>query len=168
MLSLRQSLESPVRCDSLLHLQDQSTLRTSSRSRRNHKDSTGYVTDWEVVMRRERFVLAVLVAASALAFGQSDKPSAAENGGSQTAGHHRHSTITGCLSPGDHDTYRLVDQKGVTNMVYSSTVHLDSYVGQFVTLTGSKSATPSTDTGTGRPMPHFAVTGVQPATGQCK
>jgi len=53
-------------------------------------------------------------------------------------------------------------------MVYSSTVHLDSYVGQFVTLTGSRSAMPSTDTGTGRPMPHFAVTGVQPATGQCK
>jgi hypothetical protein len=119
-------------------------------------------------MQTSRFVLAVLVAASSFAFSQSTKPSAAENGGSQPIGHHKRSTITGCLAPGDHDTYRLVDQKGVTNMVYSSTVHLDSYVGQFVTLTGSKSATPSTDTGTSRPMPHFAVTGVQPAPGQCK
>jgi len=119
-------------------------------------------------MRRNRFMLAVLVVASSLAFSQSDKPSAAENGGSQPAGHHKHNTITGCLTNGEHDTYRLVDQKGVTNMVYSSTVHLDSYVGQFVTLTGSKSATPSTDTGTSRPMPHFAVTGVHAATGQCK
>src|SRR5215469_12675182 len=119
-------------------------------------------------MRRKGFVLAVLLVASSWALSQSDKPSAAENGGSQPIGHHRRSTITGCLAPGEHDTYRLVDQKGVTNMVYSSTVHLESYVGQFVTLTGSKSATPSTDTGTSRPMPHFAVTGVQPATGQCR
>src|SRR5215472_9612490 len=119
-------------------------------------------------MRRSRLALAVLVAASALAFSQNDKPSAAQNAEVQPAAHRKHNSITGCLTNGDHDTYRLVDQKGVTNMVYSSTVHLDSYVGQFVTLTGSKSATPSTDTGTSRPMPHFAVTGVHPATGQCK
>lgn len=119
-------------------------------------------------MRRNGFVLAALLAGSALVFSQSDKPSPAEYGDSQPTGHHKHNTITGCLTNGEHDTYRLVDQKGVTNMVYSSTVHLDSYVGQFVTLTGSKSATPSTDTGTSRPMPHFAVTGIHPATGQCK
>lgn len=119
-------------------------------------------------MRGSRLGLALLVAASALAFSQSDKPSPAEYGDSQPAAHHKHNSITGCLTSSEHDTYRLVDQKGVTNMVYSSTVHLDSYVGQFVTLTGSQSATPSTDTGTGRPMPHFAVTAVHPATGQCK
>jgi hypothetical protein len=119
-------------------------------------------------MRRNLFVLAVLVGSSALALGQSTKPSAAENVDSQPAGHHKHGSITGCLTSAEHDTFRLVDQKGVTNMVYSSTVHLDSYVGQFVTLTGSQSATPSSDTGTGRPMPHFAVTAVHPATGQCK
>ena len=120
-------------------------------------------------MRGSRFVLIMLLISSAFAFSQSSKPSAAENGGtSQPAGHHKHNSITGCLTSAEHDTFRLVDQKGVTNMVYSSTVHLDSYVGQFVTLTGSRSAMPSTDTGTGRPMPHFAVTGVQPATGQCK
>jgi hypothetical protein len=119
-------------------------------------------------MRGSRFVLAVLVVSSSLAFSQSSKPSAAENDGSQPVGHHKHGSITGCLTSAEHDTFRLVDQKGITNMVYSSTVHLDSYVGQFVTLTGSQSATPSTDTGTGRPMPHFAVTGVHAATGQCK
>jgi hypothetical protein len=53
-------------------------------------------------------------------------------------------------------------------MVYSTTVHLDSYVGQSVTLIGNQSATPSTDTGTGRPMPHFVVLEVQPASGSCK
>jgi hypothetical protein len=53
-------------------------------------------------------------------------------------------------------------------MVYSSTVHLDSYVGQFVTLVGNQSATPSRDEGMGRPMPHFVVLEVQPASGKCK
>src|SRR5215467_2070500 len=119
-------------------------------------------------MGRSRFVLAMVAAVSALAFSQSDKPSAAQNAELQPVSHHKHNSITGCLTNAEHDTFRLVDQKGITNMVYSSTVHLDSYVGQFVRLTGSQSATPSTDTGTGRPMPHFAVTGVHPATGQCK
>lgn len=119
-------------------------------------------------MRGFRFALVVLVAASALAFSQDEKPSAAESTDAQPAMHHKHNAITGCLTSAEHDTYRLVDQKGVTNMVYSSTVHLEPYVGHFVTLIGSQSATPSTDTGTGRPMPHFAVTGVHPATGQCK
>lgn len=95
-------------------------------------------------------------------------PSAAQNSVGQATGRHKRSTITGCLTSAEHDTYRLVDEKGVTHMVYSSTVHLDAYVGQYVTLTGSQSATPSTDTGTARPMPHFTVTEVQPATGQCK
>ena len=115
-------------------------------------------------MRGSRFAL-IAVAASALSFGQSSMPSATQN---SATGHHKRSTITGCLTSAEHDTYRLVDEKGVTHMVYSSTVHLDTYVGQFVTLTGSQSATPSTDTGTARPMPHFAVMDVKPATGQCK
>ena len=119
-------------------------------------------------MRRSRFVLTMLVAASALAFSQTSVPSPTQNDGSQPIGHHKRSTISGCLTSAEHDTYRLVDEKGVTHMVYSTTVHLDSYVGQFVTLVGSQSAMPSTDTGTSRPMPHFAVTAVHPATGQCK
>src|SRR5215469_4153189 len=114
-------------------------------------------------MRGIRFVMTVLVAASALAFSQTGTPSPTQSGNSQPARQSQRSTITGCLTSSKHDTYRLVDQKGVTNMVYSSTVHLDSYVGQFVTLVGNQSATPSRDEGMGRPMPHFVVLEVQPA-----
>jgi hypothetical protein len=104
-------------------------------------------------MRGRLFVLAILVVAPALAFSQSPKQK----------------TITGCLtSTGQPDEYRLVDKKGVTNLVYSTSVHLDSYVGQSVTLIGDQSATPSTDTGTARPKPHFKVVVVQPASGSCK
>ena len=53
-------------------------------------------------------------------------------------------------------------------MVYSSSVHLDSYVGQSVTLVGVQSATPTADTVGGRPMPHFNVLEVHPASGNCK
>ena len=107
-------------------------------------------------MRGRLFVLAILVVAPAFAFSQSPKPKT-------------HSTITGCLTSGDQsDEYRLVDEKGVTNLVYSVTIHLDSYVGQSVILTGDQSAMPSTDTGTGRPTPHFKVVKVKPAPGSCK
>jgi hypothetical protein len=68
-------------------------------------------------MRRRLFVFAILVVASALTFSQTPKPKA-------------HSTITGCLtSTGHPNEYQLVDEKGITNQVYSTTVHLDSYVG---------------------------------------
>jgi hypothetical protein len=107
-------------------------------------------------MRGKLFVFAILVVPPALAFSQSPKPKT-------------HSKITGCLTSNSQpDEYQLVDEKGATNMVYSATVHLDSYVGQSVTLTGDQSATPSTDTGTGRPTPHFKVVKVQPASGSCK
>jgi hypothetical protein len=107
-------------------------------------------------MRGRLFVLAILVVAPVLAFSQSPKQKT-------------HSKITGCLtSTGQPDEYRLVDEKGVTNLVYSGTVHLDSYVGQSVTLIGDQSAMPSTDTGTARPTPHFKVVKVQPASGNCK
>lgn len=101
-------------------------------------------------------MLAILVVAPALAFSQSPKPKT-------------HNTITGCLTstnqPGE---YGLVDKNGVMNHVYSVTVHLDSYVGQYVTLIGDLSAMPSTDTGTARPTPTFKVVKVQPASGNCK
>ncbi len=107
-------------------------------------------------MRGTLFVLAILVVTLAPAFSQSPKQKT-------------HSKITGCLtSTGQPDEYRLVDKKGVTNLVYSTSVHLDSYVGQSVTLIGDQSATPSTDTGTARPKPHFKVVEVQPASGSCK
>ena len=107
-------------------------------------------------MRGRLFVLAVLMVAPALAFSQSPKQKT-------------HSKITGCLTRADQsDEYRLVDEKGITNQVYSGTLHLDSYVGQSVTLIGDQSAMPSTDTGTGRPTPHFKVVKVKPASGTCK
>src|SRR5438045_3035068 len=82
------------------------------------------------VMRGRLFLLAILVVAPVVAFGQSPKP-------------RTHSKITGCLSSTGHpDEYQLVNEKGVTNLIYSVTVHLDSYVGQSVTLTGDQSAMP--------------------------
>ncbi len=107
-------------------------------------------------MRGKLFVLATLVVASALAFSQSPK--------SKT-----HSRITGCLTSSGHpDEYQLVDEKGITNLVYGGTLHLDSYIGKSVTLTGEQSAMPSTDTGTSRPMPHFKAVKVQSASGNCQ
>ena len=113
-------------------------------------------------MKRRFLVLMILVVTSGLVFSQTDS-----NGQTAPSGK-TSSTITGCLTPSKHNTYRLVDEKGVTNMVYSKTVHLDTYVGQYVSLVGNVSATPSTDTGTGRPMPHFIVMEVRPASGSCK
>jgi hypothetical protein len=107
-------------------------------------------------MRGSLFVVAILVVASALAFSQSPEPKT-------------YSTITGCLTSTDiPDEYQLVDEKGVTYIVYSVSIHLDSYAGQSVTLIGDQSATPSTDGGTGRPTPHFKVLEVKPASGTCK
>jgi hypothetical protein len=106
-------------------------------------------------MRGRLFVLAVLVVAPALAFSQSPK---------------HQSKITGCLTAGQPNDYRLVDQRGVTNYVYSdsASVHLDSYVGQSVTLIGDQSAMTGTDTGTGRTSRRFKVLKVEPASGSCK
>jgi len=106
-------------------------------------------------MRGRLFVLAVLVVAPVLAFCQSPK---------------HQSKITGCLTAGQPNNYRLVDQRGVTNYVYSDSVsvHLNSYVGQSVTLVGDQSAMTGTDTGTARTSRHFKVVEVQPASGKCK
>ena len=107
-------------------------------------------------MMGTRIVMAILLVAPVLAFSQSPEPKT-------------HSTITGCLtSTGQPHEYRLVDEKGVTNQVYSMTVHLNSYVGHPVILIGDRSATPSTDTGTGRPTPHFKVVEVKAGSGDCK
>src|SRR6476660_8033793 len=77
-------------------------------------------------------------------------------------------TITGCLTKNSHGEYDLIDQKGVHNLVYKSErVDLESHVGQSVSLTGKQSAMPGTDTGTSRPMPHFVVKKLRPASGNC-
>jgi len=76
-------------------------------------------------------------------------------------------TVTGCLTRNPHDEYELVDEKGIHNLLYSSTVPLDTYVGQSVTVMVERSATPSTDTGSARPMAHFNVVDLRPASGKC-
>lgn len=119
-------------------------------------------------MRRRFLVLIILVVTPGLAFSQTDTPSAKSSNAQTPPSGKTSSTITGCLTPAKHDTYRLVDEKRVTNIVFSETVQLDAYVGQFVTLVGDVSATPSTDNGKGRPMPHFKVMEVRPASGSCK
>jgi|SRR5215472_1691204 hypothetical protein len=108
-------------------------------------------------MRGKLFVLVILVVTPALAFSQSRK---------------HESSITGCLTSttvNNKKQYRLVDQKKVTNIVYSKTIDLESHVGQSVTLVGDISPTPSSDEGTAQPMPIFWVLEeVKPASGTCK
>jgi hypothetical protein len=77
------------------------------------------------------------------------------------------SAVTGCLTKTPHNEYELVDEKGIHNLLYSSTIPLDTYVGQSVTVVGVRSATSSTDMGTARPMPHFNVVDLRPASGKC-
>jgi len=75
--------------------------------------------------------------------------------------------VTGCLTKNPHNEYELVDEKGIHSLLYSSTVPLDTYVGQSVTVMGERSATPNPDTGTARPMLHFNVVDLRPASGKC-
>jgi hypothetical protein len=113
-------------------------------------------------------VAVIIALAPTFAVSQTDNQGAGQNNNRPSATSRHRSEITGCLAGSDPDHYLLKDQNGVTNMVYSTTVHLDSYVGQSVTLVGFQSATPSTDTGTARPMPHFNVLEVHPGSGNCK
>ena len=80
---------------------------------------------------------------------------------------HNQSALTGCLAKNPYNEYELVDEKGTHTLLYSSTVPLDTYMGQSVTLVGELSAAPSTDTGPERPMPHFKVVDLRPAPGKC-
>jgi hypothetical protein len=74
--------------------------------------------------------------------------------------------LIGCLTK-NHNEYELVDEKGIHNLLYSSTVPLDTYVGQSVTLIGERSSAPSIDMGTARSMPYFKVVDLRPASGKC-
>lgn len=117
-------------------------------------------------MRGSLLALIMLAVTVGLAFSQNNQNGSQNNNPQSVIPGHR-TTITGCLT-GKPNHYLLTDQNGVTNMVYSTTVHLDSYIGRPVSLVGIQSATPSTDTGTARPMPHFKVLEVQAASGDCK
>lgn len=114
-------------------------------------------------MRQKAFAVALLLLSAVLAVSQSSS-----DADSQSHKETNQVTITGCLLKSPHNHYEIVDEKGITNLVYSSKVKLGAYVGKSVTLTGERSAMPSTDTGTSRPMPHFVVKDVQPASGSCK
>jgi hypothetical protein len=110
-------------------------------------------------MRSASLVLTVLLITPAFALSQADA--------TQNSKPSKHLTITGCLT-GKPDAYRLKDAKGKTVIPYSKTVDLEPYVGKSVTVVGDLSAAPSTDTGTGRPLPHFQVREAQPGSSTCK
>jgi hypothetical protein len=120
-------------------------------------------------MRTSLFAVTLLMVTPTFTFSQTDTTTDSQ---AKPAKQRSHTTITGCLSnigkSGKSSQYRLRDEKGKTVIPYSSTVNLDSYVGQSVTVVGDQSAMPSTDTGTGRPMPHFKVLEVDAASGTCK
>jgi len=119
-------------------------------------------------MRRSPLVLVMLLFASALVYSQQNENQSATQGSISRPPAQQHSAITGCLTSGKHGDYKLVDQQGHTNIVYSPAVHLDSYVGQSVTLVGDRDTSQGTDTGTARTTAHFKVYEVQPASGNCK
>jgi len=115
-------------------------------------------------MKMRLGLLMIVLIIPAFLSSQTGAPNTTQ-GNSQS---HRYVTITGCLTKNSHGLYELVDEKGVDNLIYKSErVDLDSHVGQSVTLTGERSATPSTDAGTARPMPHFNVRELKPASGAC-
>jgi len=121
----------------------------------------------ECIMKVRFFLLVILLTIPALVFSQNPKPKRTQIAW-QTHPQEHQVTITGCLTKNSHDEYELVDQKGVHNLVYKSErVDLESHVGQSVSLTGKQSAMPGTDTGTSRPMPHFVVKKLRPASGNC-
>ena len=121
------------------------------------------------VMRGRLSLLSILLVTATFHSGTSAAQTTTKNSNSQTSDSHHHVTITGCLTRGPHEEYELVDERGIHNLIYGSEkFNLDSYVGKSVTLVGNRSAVPSTDTGTARPMPHFRVRELRPGAGNCE
>src|SRR5215831_6551870 len=114
---------------------------------------------------KERFLLlTVLLVTPALVSSQTGAPKATQGHGPPMHLGRNQSALTGCLMKNPHGEYVLVDEKGIHNLLYSSTVPLDTYLGQSVTLIGERSATPSTDTGAARLI---KVVDLRPASGKC-
>jgi hypothetical protein len=108
----------------------------------------------------------MLMVTASTVFGQvSDQNPTPDNSQAQMT--HDQIAVTGCLTKNSHNELELVDQEGVHNLPYSSTVNLASYVGKEVTIVGRRAATPSSDTG-GHRAPHFQVSKVQSTSGDCK
>ena len=118
-------------------------------------------------MEERFFLLTVLLVTPALVSSQTEVPKPTQGHGRSMHLKPNQSAATGCLTKNPHNEYELVDEKGIHNLLYSSTVPLDTYVGQSVTVIGERNATPSTDTGTSRPMPFFKVVDLRPASGKC-
>jgi hypothetical protein len=94
-------------------------------------------------MEERFFILTVLLVTPALVSSQTGVPKATQDHGHPMHLKRNQSVVTGCLMKNPHNEYELVDEKGNHNLLYSSTVPLDTYVGQSVTLIGERSATPS-------------------------
>ena len=118
-------------------------------------------------MRERLFLLIVLLGTPAL-FSQTVVPKPTQDHGPPMHLKRNQTAVTGCLTKNRQNEYELVDEKGIHTLLYSSTVPLDTYMGQSVTLVGELSAAPSTDTGPARPMPHFKVVDLRPAAGKCR
>lgn len=118
-------------------------------------------------MEERFFLLTVLLVAPALLSTQTGVPRATQDHGRPMHLKRNQSAVTGCLTKNPHNEFELVDEKGIHNLLYSSTVPLDTYVGQSVTVIGEPSATPSTDMRTARPILYFKVVDLRPASGKC-
>jgi len=118
-------------------------------------------------MEKRFFLLTVLLVTPALVSSQTGVPKATQDHGHPMHLQRNQSALTGCLTKNSHDEYELVDEKGIHNLLYSSTVPLDTYVGQSVTLVGERSTMPIPEMGTSRHAPYFKVVDLRPASGKC-
>ena len=74
-------------------------------------------------------------------------------------------SVTGCLTKDSSNQYELVDQEGVHNLPESSSISLDQFVGQEVTLIGQRTPMP-TKNSVAQPKARLAVSKVQ-VSGKC-
>jgi hypothetical protein len=118
-------------------------------------------------MEERFFLVTVLLVTPAFVSSQALAPEATQDHGHPMHLKPNQSAVTGCLKKNPHNEYELVDENGNHNLLYSSTVPLETYLGQSVTLVGERSATPNTEMGTARPMPYFKVVDLRPASGKC-
>ena len=117
-------------------------------------------------MEERFFLLTVLLVTPALVSSQTGVQKATQKHGPPMHLKRNQTAVTGCLTKNPNNEYELVDEKGIHNLLYSSTVPLETYVGQSVTIMGERSM-PGTDMGRARSMPHFNVVDLRPASGKC-
>ena len=90
-------------------------------------------------MEERLFFLIVLLVTPALVSSQTAVPKATQDHGHPMHLKPTQTAVTGCLTKNANDEYELVDEKGNRNLLYSSTVPLDTHVEQSVTLIGERS-----------------------------